>query len=295
MALARTEENWKSRICEQNSIPGLTNKLLGRVEGVDGIKTGYTRMSGFNLLTSARAGGRQIVAVVLGGRSGGARDRLMASLVDANLGRAYAGSRTAPLVGEAPGRPAAVAAASADTEVEETTTAAISPKAATLAPAPARRQIVPGNARPVVASALGGSATTPSSSTRASLPAPVATPAAMRPPADIRATSAIAPRSEPRPVRVEAETKTQTRGAVAPGWQIQLGATDDESKAQDILNRAKGRVGALLGKAEPFTEKVSKGGAVLYRARFSGFDAADAQQACRSLQRNGFSCFAIKG
>src|SRR5919112_2146144 len=47
------------------------NNLLGRVEGVDGIKTGYTRASGFNLMTSARTDDQHIVAVVLGGRSGG--------------------------------------------------------------------------------------------------------------------------------------------------------------------------------------------------------------------------------
>jgi D-alanyl-D-alanine carboxypeptidase len=50
------------------------NRLLGRVEGVDGIKTGYTRSSGFNLVTSVKRGARRIVAVVLGGRSGRARD-----------------------------------------------------------------------------------------------------------------------------------------------------------------------------------------------------------------------------
>ncbi len=43
--------------------------LLGSVEGVDGIKTGFTRASGFNLVTSVHRDGRYIVAVVLGGRS----------------------------------------------------------------------------------------------------------------------------------------------------------------------------------------------------------------------------------
>ena len=50
------------------------NRLLGRVDGVDGIKTGYTRMSGFNLVSSVKRGDRRIVAVVLGGTSAGARD-----------------------------------------------------------------------------------------------------------------------------------------------------------------------------------------------------------------------------
>src|SRR5260370_14471149 len=50
------------------------NRLLGNVEGVDGIKTGYTRASGFNLVTSMRRGNRHLVGVVMGGRSGGSPD-----------------------------------------------------------------------------------------------------------------------------------------------------------------------------------------------------------------------------
>ncbi|MGL4727960.1 MAG: D-alanyl-D-alanine carboxypeptidase family protein, partial [Bosea sp. (in: a-proteobacteria)] len=53
------------------------NKLLGRIEGVDGIKTGFTRSSGFNLMTSAKSDGKHVVAIVLGGRSGRARDAIM--------------------------------------------------------------------------------------------------------------------------------------------------------------------------------------------------------------------------
>src|SRR6185312_4164561 len=53
------------------------NHLLGKVEGVDGIKTGYTRDSGFNLVTSVRRGPRHIVAVVMGGRSARSRDARM--------------------------------------------------------------------------------------------------------------------------------------------------------------------------------------------------------------------------
>ena len=49
------------------------NHLLGHVEGVDGIKTGYTQASGFNLVTSVRRNNRHIVAVVLGGSFGAAR------------------------------------------------------------------------------------------------------------------------------------------------------------------------------------------------------------------------------
>src|SRR3954470_14530424 len=61
------------------------NRLLGNVEGIDGIKTGYTRASGFNLVTSMRRGNRHLVGVVLGGRSGGSRDATMRSLLAENL------------------------------------------------------------------------------------------------------------------------------------------------------------------------------------------------------------------
>jgi D-alanyl-D-alanine carboxypeptidase len=64
------------------------NHLLGSVEGVDGIKTGYTRASGFNLVTSMHRGNRFLVGVVLGGRSGGSRDAIMRNLLAENLDKA---------------------------------------------------------------------------------------------------------------------------------------------------------------------------------------------------------------
>jgi D-alanyl-D-alanine carboxypeptidase len=64
------------------------NHLLGNVEGVDGIKTGYTRASGFNLVTSMRRGNRHLVGVVMGGRSGGSRDAIMRNLLAENLDKA---------------------------------------------------------------------------------------------------------------------------------------------------------------------------------------------------------------
>ncbi|MBK8456797.1 MAG: D-alanyl-D-alanine carboxypeptidase [Phyllobacteriaceae bacterium] len=64
------------------------NKLLGHVAGVDGIKTGYTRASGYNLVTSAGAGNKRIVAVVLGGKTGRSRDIEMTGLVNAWLPKA---------------------------------------------------------------------------------------------------------------------------------------------------------------------------------------------------------------
>lgn len=75
------------------------NHLLGSVAGVDGIKTGYTRASGFNLITSVHRDGRFIVGVVLGGRSAFERDAHMRALIDANI-RLASARRTAPVLAE---------------------------------------------------------------------------------------------------------------------------------------------------------------------------------------------------
>jgi D-alanyl-D-alanine carboxypeptidase len=57
------------------------NALLRQMEGVDGIKTGYTEASGYNLVSSIRREGRHLVAVVLGGRSTASRDSRMRQLI----------------------------------------------------------------------------------------------------------------------------------------------------------------------------------------------------------------------
>jgi D-alanyl-D-alanine carboxypeptidase len=89
------------------------NRLLGKVEGVDGIKTGYTHASGFNLVSSMRRGNRHLVGVVLGGRSGGSRDAIMRNLLAENLEKA-ANKRTAAAITER--NPADASAAQAEPE-----------------------------------------------------------------------------------------------------------------------------------------------------------------------------------
>lgn len=58
------------------------NRLLGKVRGLDGIKTGYTVAAGFNLAASSRRGSRRVIVVVMGERSVAARDLLVANLVE---------------------------------------------------------------------------------------------------------------------------------------------------------------------------------------------------------------------
>jgi D-alanyl-D-alanine carboxypeptidase len=89
------------------------NHLLGSVEGVDGIKTGYTRASGFNLVTSMRRGNRHLVGVVMGGRSGGSRDAIMRNLLTENLDKA-ATKRTVAAITDRKGSDANADVAQAD-------------------------------------------------------------------------------------------------------------------------------------------------------------------------------------
>ncbi|MAU98860.1 MAG: penicillin-binding protein [Fulvimarina sp.] len=62
-----------------------TNKLLGKVEGVDGLKTGYIRDSGFHLVATALRGGRRIIVVVMGGQTGAIRNAEATALIDKYL------------------------------------------------------------------------------------------------------------------------------------------------------------------------------------------------------------------
>ncbi len=50
----------------------------------------------------------------------------------------------------------------------------------------------------------------------------------------------------------------------------------------------------MLGRADPFTEKVEKGDKTLYRARFAGFDRDAAEHACKALRRGEIPCMVLK-
>jgi len=61
---------------------GNHNKLLRSYQGTDGIKTGYIRASGYNLVASTKRNGKRLIGVVMGGKSSRARNRHMMSLLD---------------------------------------------------------------------------------------------------------------------------------------------------------------------------------------------------------------------
>jgi D-alanyl-D-alanine carboxypeptidase len=122
------------------------NKLLGSVEGVDGIKTGYTRASGFNLVTSMRRGNRHLVGVVMGGRSGGSRDAIMRNLLAENLEKG-ASKRTVAAITERNPADANTDVADADAASRPTETAQVNGAIASAEPAlaalPATRSVAP--------------------------------------------------------------------------------------------------------------------------------------------------------
>jgi D-alanyl-D-alanine carboxypeptidase len=98
------------------------------------------------------------------------------------------------------------------------------------------------------------------------------------------------------PVRAEAAKAEPSSAQIRArgGWLIQIGAYEGEDEAKQKLNVAKLKVPAMLGSADPFTEKVQKGEKALYRARFAGFDKIKAEAACRQLKRSDIACMTVK-
>ena len=97
------------------------------------------------------------------------------------------------------------------------------------------------------------------------------------------------------PVReIHAAKAEPARPAAAhTGVMIQIGAAEDATRANELLVRAKSR-DAALAHATPFTEKVQKGSGTLWRARFAGLSESQADSACKTLKRTGFSCFTTR-
>jgi D-alanyl-D-alanine carboxypeptidase len=110
------------------------NHLLGKVEGVDGIKTGYINASGFNLVTSVHRGNRYLVAVVMGGSSGASRDARMRDLISEKIAQASTKRTTSMFAeaGETPeSKPEPKVASKPESKSEHKVAAKAEPKAET--------------------------------------------------------------------------------------------------------------------------------------------------------------------
>jgi D-alanyl-D-alanine carboxypeptidase len=228
------------------------NHLLGVVDGVDGIKTGFTRASGFNLLTSLHRDGRYLVAVVMGGPSASERDERMRELISAHIKEASV-RRTAPMIAESAERRDELAAKSPAARNDRTITASAEPRTAagsndpirpllvktisyrtapvqtaSLAPMPA---LVPVTAAVAPAAALPPSAAAPAVPAQATSRAGVQTHAeiaAAAPNVDLKVAqaepSAPAPAaSEPPTTKAPQVSAVQARPAQVKPAQIELG------------------------------------------------------------------------
>jgi D-alanyl-D-alanine carboxypeptidase len=308
------------------------NKLLGRVAGVDGIKTGYTNASGFNLVTSMRRGDRHVVAVVMGGASGAARDARMRVLLEGHVAEAST-KRTTTQFAEAPA-PEPVAPVAAPRPVAAVAAPAPTPKAP---PAAAHAQVAsadatatlpalkPGSTDPIkpvaVKTVMVRLASAKTTEVKVA-PKPTETKSATKP-AESKPAPAQAAAPAPQTVPDAAEMPTpgarsgvlgvlpatvaavgnavvpsaaaaERPAAVRSGWAIQIGAYEAESEARQKLNAAKSKAGGLLKKADPYTERTVRGDKTYYRARFAGFDHDQAEAACKQLKRNDITCMVLK-
>ncbi len=275
------------------------NRLLGRVKGVDGIKTGYIRASGFNLVTSMHRGSRHVVAVVMGGRTGRARDAQMERLLDKYIAAAStkrtieaavkkpelrsdptpvaAIPRARPTPGsDAPIRPIMVKTLSVKPGTIQV--AGLAPLHLPSAPSPA-----PGAKRAAAATEVQSDPPPPPGAGRGVLGT---LPVQSR---DDSATSGVetTPTSMPH-----AEVKKTVRPR--SGWMIQVGAFAAEDEAKDRLSTVQNKAARLLSSADPFTEIYVKGETTYYRARFAGLKKDQAVAACKYLKRKDVACMPLK-
>jgi len=301
------------------------NHLLGRVDGVDGIKTGYIRDSGFNIVTSVRRGKRRIVTVVFGGRSGRERDGRARTLIAKYIDDA-ASHRSAPLVVEGwkariAGRPPIP-----ERDPRDETTGKAEPKAeikvasagnaavvtvAKSAPADAPE---PGSTAPIKPRLVKTVTVEPASRQTAALSPLPANPRKLTPEsvtgrfasvttvATVKRAQPLPPAKAPDKAGITtASAKTiASAGDRAPaakprgGYMIQVGAFDDVREAKERLVKAQTKAKSQLGRADPYTERISKGDKSLYRARFAGLERSTAEAACKHLKRSDIPCLLLK-
>ena len=249
---------------------GNHNRLLGAVRGVDGIKTGYTRASGFNLVTSVIDRDRSIVAVVMGGRTGASRNEQMKDLIARYLPKASTRGNGRLI---ARGAPASMAVSVASLEL---------PK---VGPIPSQRhqgnqRLALAYAEPTPQPVVGREALVNSlNAQKIAIPTPAP---AVVPPMEVE--TAVADDIDP---------VTTASTANMNGWMIQIGAMPDRNAAVELLARAQNAGGSILAGTEPFTMAYAKGNEQLYRARFGGFDdQGSATRACKTLKKKGYACWA---
>ena len=282
-----------------------TNGLLLSGQGYDGIKTGFTNASGYNLAASAVRNGKRVITVVLGGRSSPTRNAHVAALMDTGFEvetRRAAGERiqTAQTFFEARG----FGVGGPDTG------GAVAYAALNGAPTAEREEgqgsgSVAWTALPTPASQPAPSTASPPGYTRATPVPPAATPAA---PPVRRAEVATPPRNGNLTASLNGgvappagSTSTLNRGAVAnpprpaatpPSgrWSVQVGAFRDETVAGTWLTEVNRRFRSQFASAGRDVVTV----AGWHRSRFTGMTEAAARSACEALDARRVTCMVVR-
>ncbi len=232
------------------------NKLVKIMKGVDGIKTGYTQMSGSNLATSMRLEGRSIVAVVMGGKSSTARDEHMASLLNHYLPKASQMKSGKHLM------------ASVHYHL---------PNGANT-PIPTIKAD-PNNFDDDISTLLTAFAEQPKSSNIA-----------------ITAVNkVIIPIPNPqKTIPVETHKVLTASLSTNAGWAIQIGSLPSKEQAKTLLVKAKSTAFSTLKNASSHMQLFEKKGQRYYRARFTGFQSKKAAfDACSTLKKANFNCYTV--
>ncbi len=293
------------------------NRLLGRFEGTDGIKTGYINASGFNLVTSARRGDKRLVGVVLGGRTGGSRDAFMKKMLSQHFGKAANGKTVAALAGSSkdtinPVESAPVKTAAAD--------AARRPKSSIFGgkkkavPEPERNmETLVAETEPVAtpeegdtdeaaaAETLTGDAVeTPAGQTiqQVEIPLQPATPQHAQPSAPTVEEAELVDPGLPAALPFEVKSPEQQQADAAQvaslepdsGWSIQIGMYSTKSDAKSRLLELRKKLPEVFAGKTAQTIAVQKGKTVNYRARFIGFNEQTARAACQRISKKKSAC-----
>jgi D-alanyl-D-alanine carboxypeptidase len=242
------------------------NSLLFRYAGLDGMKTGYIRASGFNLVASARRGKKHVVAVVFGGATAARRNAAMQTYLNMGFVKAAdAKTRRATVALVSRDKGPALATTEAAPRPAARPPAALESQTSNIEIARVRPVRVPGSApqtQPDAIAALLNQSTEP----------PVERPA-------VRAAPAI----------------TAPAHAAASAFLIQVGAFQSEGDAQRRLADIRARAGSALGECTAVTHEVRQGDKTFYRARYAGFAAqAPAAAACSALKRLSIDCLVLK-
>ena len=230
------------------------NRLLSSYAGMDGIKTGYIRASGYNLAASAVRGRLRLIAIVFGGRSSASRNAHIADLLD----RSFTSERGRYLIahGSLPFQPPRPDHPPIWRDGEALTVAVV--------PIPEGLQDIP-SPRPLPAARQTQLAALPHS----------------------RQMTLLID-------RLENEDMGADGASGASGyWGIQVGAFSDEDDGAEALDAAAASAPDLLGTAVPIVAEVPTDSGVLYRARLLGLDEIAAIQACRRLHASGTSCLTL--